>query len=104
MVAFWIPPAQRGLKPSITGIPVVCFSPLPFSTNFAPAFQLSGATMKNVFGLNVIFYTLTAVPVTASSMENDSTFNPSPSDVNRARMLSRTAKSHDRHEDAHKAE
>jgi hypothetical protein len=59
--------------------------------------------MKNVFGLNIIFSALTANPVTTSSMENDSAFNPSPADVSRARTLSRTTKSYDRYNDTRKA-
>lgn len=51
--------------------------------------------MKNVFGLNVIFSALTATPIPSVSFLEDSTFNPSPSDVNRARTLRRRDKATD---------
>ena len=83
-------------------MPDFCFIPFVGHPTLAPSFLDSELPVKNVFGLNVIFSAFTS-PVARASYEDESTFNPSPSDVSRARMLRRTIKRTDLDLDDRKA-
>lgn len=83
-------------------MPDFCFILFVGRPTLAPSFLDSELPVKNVFGLNVIFSAFT-LPVARTSYEDEGTFNPSPSDVSRARMLRRTIKRTDRDLDDRKA-
>lgn len=87
----------------IADMPTLCFSWRQRSITVAPITAYLELPVKNVFGLNVIFSAFTVAPAARSSFEEDSSFNPTPSVVSRARMQRRAARSTDENGELRKA-